>query len=99
MHLTVGSLGRVHDLLGALIQDRVIIGLHANPNYLFRCHVVSTPRPNQSATARIVSVTRCRQIGKGRPQREIADKTTLRAAITAVLSNPQRISNGSESTK
>src|SRR5438105_12580153 len=47
----MGSLGRIHDLLGALIQDRVVIGLHANTNNLFRCHVVSTPIQSPTASS------------------------------------------------
>ena len=38
-------LGGIHDFLGTLIQDRVVVRLHPNANYLFlSCHVYSTPR-------------------------------------------------------
>jgi hypothetical protein len=32
----VGPLGRIDDLGGTLVQDRVIVGFHPNPNYFPR---------------------------------------------------------------
>ena len=36
MHFRVGPLGRIDDLRRALIEDRVIVGLHANANDFLR---------------------------------------------------------------
>ena len=52
MHFAMRPLGRIDNFQGTLIQDRVVVRLHPNPNHLFRCcHSADPFRLFQTGTA------------------------------------------------